>query len=101
MVVLYLVWLLLAAIFFSFSYMFWRQLQTPLRPFQIRQRAGQETAKSPETEQAINELVHDMNSYLETVGASLRSQNRAAAVGSLIAGLVALVSMVITIAKTL
>jgi hypothetical protein len=88
MAVLYLLWLILAGVFFSFAYMFLRQAQSPLRNFQVRQRGA-------ETDKAMADLATEVNNYLDSINGTNRNLNRTAAMSSFICGLVALVSLVI------
>jgi hypothetical protein len=76
--------------------MFVRQAQSPLRAFQMRQRAG-EAVRTPEAQKMADDVVHDVNSYLDSVNGTHRTMNRSAAIASFISGLLALVSLVITI----
>jgi ABC-type spermidine/putrescine transport system permease subunit I len=94
MAVLYLLWLVLAGIFFSFAYMFLRQAQSPLRTFQVRQR-GTEGGKAGEPDKAMTDLALEVNNYLESINTTNRNLNRTAAISALICGLVAIVSLVI------
>jgi hypothetical protein len=90
---LYPVWLILAAIFFSFGYVHWSQAKRDLRPFKLRERSG-EAAQSDEMLQGF---VSEFNSYLEAINAQNRAANRAAATGYFVSGLVALISMFMTL----
>lgn len=90
MVVVYLLWLILAGVFFSFAYMFLRQAQSPLRTFQVRQRGT-----SGEPDKAAQEMAQEVNNYLETINSTNRNLNRTAAISAFICGLVAVVSLVI------
>ncbi len=94
MAVLYLLWLILAGVFFSFAYMFLRQAQSPLRTFQVRQR-GTEGVKGGEPDKAMTDLALEVNNYLESINTTNRNLNRTAAISAFICGLVALVSLVI------
>jgi hypothetical protein len=94
MVVLYLLWLILSGVFFSFAYMFLRQAQSPLRTFQLRQR-GPESAKAGEPDKPASDLALEVNHYLDSINATNRNLNRTAAISAFICGLVALVSLVI------
>lgn len=93
--ILYPIWLFLSAIFFYFAYVNWRQAQSSLRPFQFRHRPGPEgeAGKEAEMDPVIKDFVGDFNRYLDSVNDSNRRQRRATAVGFMIAGVVALVSM--------
>lgn len=94
MVVLYLLWLILAGVFFSFAYMFLRQAQSPLRTFQVRSRGG-EGAKAGEPDKAAQETAQEVNNYLDAINSTNRNLNRTAAISAFICGLVAIVSLVI------
>lgn len=96
MVVLYLLWLILAGVFFSFAYMFVRQAQSPLRTFHVRGRGG-EGPKAGEPDKAAQELAQEVNNYLDTINSTNRNLNRTAAISAFICGLVAIVSLVIAI----
>jgi hypothetical protein len=92
---LYPVWLFLSAIFFYYAYINWRQGQSSLREFQFRQKEGGQAPS--EVDPTIRDFVTDFNRYLQSVNNSNRSRHRAAAFGFLVAGVVALVSMFITL----
>jgi hypothetical protein len=94
MAVLYLLWLILSGVFFSFAYMFLRQAQSPLRNFQVRHR-GTEGVKGAETDKAMADMAQEVNNYLDSINGTNRNLNRTAAISSFICGLVALVSLVI------
>lgn len=91
--VLYLLWLILAGVFFAFGYMFMRQAQSPLRTFQVRQRG--EGSKAAEVDKALTEMALEVNNYLDSINSTNRNLNRTAAIASFICGLVAIVSLVI------
>jgi hypothetical protein len=97
--VLYLLWLILAGVFFSFGYMFFRQAQSPLRSFQMRQR-GTEGARPAEADKAMTELAQEVNNYLDSINSTNRNLNRTAAIASFICGLVAIISLIIAIYQT-
>jgi hypothetical protein len=88
---IYPVWLFLAAVFFYYAYVNWRQSQTSLREFQFRVKEGAE--KPSEIDPSIKEFVGDFNRYLQSVNSNNKTRHRAAAFGYLVAGIVALVSM--------
>jgi len=96
MTFLYVVWLMLAGVFFSFAYMFLRQAQSPLRSFQVRQR-GPEGGKEAETDKAMADLAQEVNNYLDSINATNRNLNRTAAISSFICGLLAIVSLAIAL----
>lgn len=82
---LYPIWLLFAAIFFTFAYQHWRLSQGLARTFRMRETEG--------TGDQLKDFVHDFNQYIDATNAVMRSQNRVAMVGYFVAGLLSLVSM--------
>ncbi|MGA9191955.1 MAG: hypothetical protein WBZ24_09500 [Anaerolineales bacterium] len=87
--ILYPIWILLAAMFFAFAYQHWRMAQSQARSFRLREVEGNEV---------IADFVHDFNQYIDSTTAIMRSQHRTAMVGYLVAGLLALVSMFFSLA---
>ena len=98
---LYPLWLFVAAAFFYFAYIFWRQSGSALRPFHFRHRGGGEDdpGKAQEMDPYLQEFVGDWNRYLDSMNASYRSRNRAAAVGFFVTGICALISMFVLIPR--
>ncbi len=92
---LYPVWLFLSAIFFYYAYINWRQAKTSLREFQFRQKEGEQAPR--EVGDGIKEFVGDFNRYLQSVNTANRARHKAAAFGFMVAGVVALVSMFMTL----
>ncbi|OGO16260.1 MAG: hypothetical protein A2Y93_09165 [Chloroflexi bacterium RBG_13_68_17] len=92
---LYPVWLFLSAIFFYYAYINWRQAQSSLREFQFRQKEGEEAPR--EVDAGTKEFVADFNRYLQSVNSANRARHRAAAFGFMVGGVVALVSMFMTL----
>jgi len=88
---LYFLWLIFAAAFFYFAYFHWQIAQKPFRPFQIRQMPA-----DPAAAQVIQENVKDFNNYLEGLNTQNKTRNQAAALGFLIAGFTALISLALT-----
>lgn len=95
MAALYPLWLFFAAFFLYFAYVHWRQSAEELREFKIRNRDPETQDQGPEAglTQANIDFANDFNRYLETVNQASRSRHRAAAIGYLISGLVAMASM--------
>lgn len=95
MAALYPLWLFFAAFFLYFAYVHWRQSGEALRKFEIRNRDPETQDQGPEAglTQANIDFANDFNRYLETVNQSNQSRHRAAAIGYLISGLVAMASM--------
>jgi hypothetical protein len=87
--ILYPIWILLAAVFFAFAYQHWRLAQGLARTFRLREVEGNE---------ALASFVNDFNQYIEATNAVMRSQHRMAMVGYFVAGLLALVSMFFSLA---
>ena len=95
MATLYILWLFFAAFFFYFAYQHWRQSTDDLREFNIRNRDPETQDAEPEESlsQANLKFTQDFNRYLDTVNQHNRSRHRAAAIGSGVSGVVALISM--------
>lgn len=89
---IYPLWLIFAAVFFTFAYQHWRLSQQDVRPFRLREH--EETGAAGEV---IKDFVHDYNQYLETVNEINRNRNRVAMIGYFVAGLLALLSLVLTL----
>lgn len=89
---LYPLWLIFAAVFFTFAYQHWRLGQQDVRPFRLREH--EESGKAGEV---IKDFVDDYNRYLEAVNDINRNRSRVAMVGYLVAGLLALLSLVLTV----
>lgn len=87
--IVYPIWILLAAMFFAFAYQHWRLGQSLARSFRIREVEGNET---------LSDFVGDFNQYIDSTNAIMRSQHRTAMVGYFVAGLLALVSMFFSLA---
>lgn len=89
---LYPLWLIFAAVFLTFAYQHWRLAQQDIRPFRLREQEGSGPAG-----EALKDFVHDYNQYLETVNAVNRGRNRVAMIGYFVAGLIALLSLILTL----
>jgi hypothetical protein len=89
---LYPLWLIFAAIFFTFAFQHWRLSQRPLRPFRLREGEG-----STEAQDALRGFVEDWNKYMEDLNSTYRDKHRVEMVGYTITGIVALVSMILTL----
>lgn len=92
---LYPLWLFFAAFFLYFAYVHWRQSGEDIRQFKIRNRDPETQDQGPEAglSQANLDFANDFNRYLDTVNQHNRSRHRAAAIGYLISGIVAMASM--------
>jgi hypothetical protein len=86
---LYPIWLVLAAVFFTFAFQHWRLSQQPVRPFRMREG---ETAN-----QALADFVRDWNQYLEAVNANRLNRDRVAMLGYAVAGALSIVAMFFTL----
>ena len=82
MTVLYLLWLVFAAVFFYFGWVQWRQMGQEIRPFQIREREGAEAQDSMNPD-----VSNDFNQYLEKINTENRNRSRVATITFFIAGL--------------
>ncbi len=97
MTIVYLVWLLFAAIFYYYAYVHWRQSGEDLRPFRFRERGPSPEAGEGESglEMANVDFAHDFNMYLQKVNDLNRARNRASAVGFFVAGSVSVLSLLL------
>lgn len=95
MAALYPLWLFFAAFFLYFAYVHWRQSGEDIRQFTIRNRDPEAQDQEPEAmlSKTNLEFANDFNRYLDGVNEANRSRHRAAAIGYLISGLVAMASM--------
>jgi hypothetical protein len=88
---LYFLWLIFGALFFYLAYFHYQVSKKPFRIFQIRQMPT-----DPAAAQAIQENVRDFNNYLDGLNKQNKSRNQSAALGYLIAGFTALISLALT-----
>lgn len=97
MAALYPIWLFFAAFFLYFAYLHWRQSQEDMRQFAIRSREPDAEGAPAEAgiSQANLDFAQDFNRYLDSTNKVNRSRHRAAAIGYLISGVMALVSMAV------
>jgi len=86
---LYPIWLVFAAVFFTFAYQHWRLSQQPVRPFRLRE--------GEEANQALTDFVKDWNRYLETVNQTYLNKDRVAMLGYAVAGAVSIVALFLTL----
>lgn len=95
MTYVYPIWLFFAAFFFYYAYLHWREGGQQIRPFVIRQRDNPEAGSSldPMLAEANKQFVKEFNDYLKGVNGLSHSRHRAASVGYMLAGLIALISM--------
>ena len=91
----YFVWLPLTVIFFYFTLIFWRYSRTPIRPFIFRKRgeAQQSEAEGITPESLSDDLAEDIDGFVKSVNDTNRIRYRVAALGFLIAGVNALVTI--------
>ncbi|KPK94562.1 MAG: hypothetical protein AMJ88_03490 [Anaerolineae bacterium SM23_ 63] len=91
----YFVWLPLTVIFFYFSLIFWRYSRTPIRPFIFRKRSEtrQSEVEGITTEPLSDALAQDIDGFVKSVNDTNRIRYRVAALGFLIAGVNALVTI--------
>lgn len=89
---LYPLWLIFAALFFTFAFQHWRLSQRGIRPFRFREGEG-----SAEARQALQGFVDDWNKYLEQLNSTYRDKHRVEMVGYVLTGIVALVAMFLTL----
>jgi hypothetical protein len=91
----YFVWLPLTVIFFYFSLIFWRYSRTPIRPFIFRKRAEtrQSEAAAVLSESLSDDLTQDIDGFVKSVNDTNKIRYRVAALGFLIAGVNALVTI--------
>ena len=87
---LYPIWLVLAAVFFTFAYQQWRLIDQEIRPFRLRTGAGTGSEE-------ISEFVHDWNQYIDQMNANMKTRHRVSMAGFAIAGALSLISMFMTL----
>ncbi len=84
-------WLIATLIFFSFSFIFWRFGNAPIRSFTFRERSGVEVQTDVlEVDDSTSEFLLEFEGYLEAINQRNKFRYRIAAGGFLIAGLTAL-----------
>jgi hypothetical protein len=86
---LYPIWLILGAIFFTFAYQHWRLSTTHIRPFRLREGEGDM--------EGMSGFVEDWNRYLAQVNANTTNRHRVAMAGYAVTGALALVSLFLTL----
>ncbi|MFP3852746.1 MAG: hypothetical protein ACLFWD_00485 [Anaerolineales bacterium] len=89
---LYPIWLVLAAVFFAFAFQHWRLSQRAVRTFRLR-----DGDISGETGEQLKAFVEDWNKYLESVNSTYRDTHRVAMAGYAVAGALAVVSMFLSL----
>jgi type IV secretory pathway TrbF-like protein len=91
----YFVWLPLTVVFFYFSLIFWRYSRTPIRPFIFRKRGEARYIESEGTTQdsLSDDIAQDIDGFVKSVNDTNRIRYRVAALGFLIAGVNALVTI--------
>lgn len=91
---LYPIWLIFAALFFTFAFQHWRLAQRPVRPFRLR-----EGDFEGEAGRVIKSFVEDWNRYLEDVNQNNGDKHRIAMIGYIVAGALAVFSMVLLLIR--
>jgi|Deesub1362A_J573_1020465.scaffolds.fasta_scaffold01947_4 ABC-type phosphate/phosphonate transport system permease subunit len=84
-----LIWIFFMAVFFYLSYAHWQNTRQSIRPFHLHEEEGESK------NEFITRFVEDFNNYLEKYNRSTKSQNQAAAIGYLFAGIAALISSIL------
>ncbi|OGO17235.1 MAG: hypothetical protein A2Z14_01110 [Chloroflexi bacterium RBG_16_48_8] len=89
------VWLLIAFAFFYFAFIFWQYANTPLRPFTVRIKGeNPENPDSDEEKKAmVNNIQEDIQGYIKAANDVMTTRFRIGAMGFVIAGLTAIVSI--------
>jgi len=88
-----IVWAVFAAVFFYLSYAHWRNAQQTIRPFQMR--GTDSGSENPEPKPEVEEHLEGFTKYLEGLNDHFSKHNNTSAVGYFIAGITALISMII------
>lgn len=91
------VWLLIAFAFFYFAFVFWQYSNTPLREFTVRIK-GEDPENTPIDEEKaalINDIQEDIQGYVTAANEVMSARYRIGAMGFIIAGLTAIVSIFI------
>jgi hypothetical protein len=87
-------WFIIAGLFAYLAYAHYRESETPLRPFSIRDRDESEVGES---DQEVGPgVVEDFNRYLETLNQKNQTRNRRAAIWYFVAAFVAILSLFIS-----
>jgi hypothetical protein len=89
------VWLLIAFAFFYFAFIFWQYSNTPLRSFTVRIKGEEGENVTPNEEKAalINDIQEDIQGYIQAANEVMTTRYRIGAMGFIIAGLTAIVSI--------
>lgn len=89
------VWLLIAFAFFYFAFVFWQYSNTPLRPFTVRIKGeDSETVETDEeTAGFVKDIEEDVAGYINAANEIMSARYRIGAMGFVIAGLTAIVSI--------
>ena len=91
----YFVWLLIGFAFFYFAFIFWQYSNTPLRPFTVRLKGENPEAPVLDEEKAalVNFIQEDIGGYISAANETMSTRYRIGAMGFVIAGLTAIVSI--------
>ena len=89
------VWLLIACAFFYFAFIFWQYSNTPLRPFTVRLKGeeSESVVSDEEKPEFVTKIEDDIAGYINTANEIMSTRYRIGAMGFIIAGLTAIVSI--------
>jgi hypothetical protein len=89
------VWILIAFAFFYFAFIFWQYSNTPLRQFTVRIKGEDTENVAPDEEKAalISDIQEDIQGYIQAANEVMTTRYRIGAMGFIIAGLTAIVSI--------
>lgn len=89
------VWLLIAFAFFYFAFIFWQYSNSPLRQFTVRIKGEDPENKPLDDERAalVNDIQEDIQGYITAANLQMTTRYRIGAMGFVIAGLTAIVSI--------
>lgn len=86
-------WFIIAGLFAYLAYWHYRESETPLRQFTIRER---DEGEVKETDKEVSRgVIEDFNRYLETINQANQTKNRRAAIWFFVAAFVAILSLFI------
>jgi len=89
------VWLLIALAFFYFAFIFWQYSNSPLRPFTVRIKGQDPENPTLDEEQKamVDEIQKDVQGYIKAANDVMSTRYRIGAMGFVIAGLTAIISI--------
>jgi hypothetical protein len=93
----FLVWIFIALAFFYFAFIFWQYSNTPLREFTVRIKGedSENVALDEEKMALITDVQEDIGGYINAANIQMSTRYRIGAMGFIIAGLTAIVSIFI------